>query len=93
MAKFGDLINNRKLVLIQFHNQDGDTQAKVISEAFSDDDCKVVTIDVLKNEELSGLLRVQSTPHYMLYKEGQLTARFDNTVELSELTEAINNRV
>ncbi len=87
MAQFGTLIKDK--LLLQFHNSDGASQSQVISEALTGSDCKVIAIDVLKNQELCMALRINTTPHYMLYNKGQLIARFDNTVKFEEIFNAL----
>lgn len=81
MAKFGELINFDKPVLIDFYadwdeadsNNNLDT-LKDVAAALGDR-AKVIKIDIQKNEELATALKVKGNPTFMIYKDGEMKWR------------------
>ena len=72
MAKFGDLLDDKKPILLAFYSQQEPFAEihlilKDISAAIGDKG-KVIKIDVKKNEKLSEALRVKVLPTFMIYK-------------------------
>jgi len=79
MAKFGELINFEKPVLIDFYadqeNLDDTIQILRSVAATLGDKAKVIKIDIKKNETLADALRVKGNPTFMIYKNGQMKWR------------------
>ena len=79
MAKFGEIINVNKPVLIDFYSDwDGgensvDTLRDVAAALGAT--AKVIKIDIDKNEILADALRVKGNPTFMIYKNGQMKWR------------------
>ena len=72
MAKFGDILDDKKPILLAFYShQEAFTEIhpilKDVSAAIGDKG-KVIKIDVKKNEKLSESLRVKVLPTFMIYK-------------------------
>lgn len=88
MAKFGELINTEKPVLIDFYfdwdDEYGgiDTLKNVVSVLGSK--IKVIKINIKKNETLARALRVKGSPTFMIYKSGEM--RWRKTGELDANT-------
>ena len=79
MAKFGDLINVEKPVLIDFYFDYNDLEKTVHTlrdvTAALGDKAKVIKIDIKKNEILADALRVKGNPTFMIYKNGEMKWR------------------
>ncbi|MAD96300.1 MAG: thiol reductase thioredoxin [Flavobacteriaceae bacterium] len=79
MAKFGEIINVNKPVLIDFYSDwDGaensvDTLRDVAAALGTT--AKVIKIDIDKNEILADALRVKGNPTFMIYKNGEMKWR------------------
>lgn len=80
MSKFGELIEARIPVLLNFYTEDNsvcrsmntvlrDVAAKLGEQA------RVIKIDIDKNKELSDALRVKEIPTLMIYKNGEMKWR------------------
>ena len=80
MSKFGELIETKVPVLLDFY-ADWDEACKEMHPVLRDvaaalgDKARVIKIDVEKNEELSKALRVKGLPTLMIYKEGEMKWR------------------
>jgi len=79
MTKFGELINVKKPVLIDFYfdwNEEENNldTLKDVAAALGDK-AKVIKIDIKKNEILSDTLRVKGNPTFMIYKNGEMKWR------------------
>lgn len=80
MSKFGDLIEARVPVLLNFYtegNQSCEAMNPVLREVASSlgDKARVIKINVDKNEELGTALRIKELPTLMIYKEGEMKWR------------------
>jgi len=79
MAKFGELINAQKPVLIDFYTDYNDVQNTIFTlrnvAAALGDKAKVIKIDIKKNELLADALRVKGNPTFMIYKNGEMKWR------------------
>ncbi|MFT6959457.1 MAG: thioredoxin 1 [Polaribacter sp.] len=79
MAKFGELINSEKPVLIDFYTdqEDSETTIEILRSvaAALGNTAKVIKIDVKKNEMLAHALRVKGNPTFMIYKNGEMQWR------------------
>jgi len=80
MSKFGELIEARVPVLLDFY-ADWDDASTDMHPVLRDvaaalgDKARVIKIDVEKNQELSEALRVKGLPTLMIYKEGEMKWR------------------
>ena len=79
MTKFGDLINIKKPVLIDFYfdwseEENNLDTLKDVAAALGDK-AKVIKIDIKKNEILADTLRVKGNPTFMIYKNGEMKWR------------------
>lgn len=79
MTKFGELINLKKPVLIDFYFDwdDVDNNLDTLKDvaAALGDKAKVIKIDIKKNEILADTLRVKGNPTFMIYKNGEMKWR------------------
>ncbi|MAN58803.1 MAG: thiol reductase thioredoxin [Flavobacteriaceae bacterium] len=80
MSKFGELIETRVPVLLDFYAEWDDastTMHPVLRDvaAALGDKARVIKIDVDKNQELSEALRVKGLPTLMIYKNGEMKWR------------------
>ncbi|MDG1528890.1 MAG: thioredoxin family protein [Polaribacter sp.] len=79
MTKFGELINVKKPVLIDFYfdwseEENNLDTLKDVAAALGDK-AKVIKIDIKKNEILADTLRVKGNPTFMIYKNGEMKWR------------------
>ena len=80
MSKFGELIGLEVPVLLDFYSDDNDS-SNIIHPVLRDvaaaigDKCKVIKINVDKNNELAEALRVKMLPTLMIYKSGEMVWR------------------
>lgn len=80
MSKFGDLIDAKVPVLLDFYtdwNESSTAMHPVLRDvaAAMGDRAKVIKIDVDKNRELAEALRVKGLPTLMIYKSGEMVWR------------------
>ena len=80
MSKFGELIKTETPVLIDFYtdwNESSVSMHPVVRDvaAALGDRVKVIKIDVDKNSELAGALKINSLPTLMIYKDNQMKWR------------------
>jgi len=80
MSKFGELIGLEVPVLLDFYSDDNDS-SNIMHPVLRDvaaaigDKCKVIKINVDKNNELAEALRVKILPTLMIYKSGEIVWR------------------
>ena len=80
MSKFGELIETRIPVLLDFYAE-WDDACKGMHPVLRDvasalgDKARVIKIDVDKNKELAEALRVKDLPTLMIYKDGEMKWR------------------
>lgn len=80
MSKFGELIETKVPVLLDFY-ADWDDASKGMHPVLRDvaaalgDKARVIKIDVEKNEALAEALRVKGLPTLMIYKNGEMKWR------------------
>lgn len=80
MSKFGELIDLRIPVLLDFYTEWNDASnamhpvLKDVAAALGDKG-KVIKINVDKNSQLAEALRVKTLPTLMIYKEGEMKWR------------------
>lgn len=90
MSKFGELLNSKPLVLVDFHatwcgpcKMLSPIIARVAKKA--GDNVRIVKIDVDKNQPLAGSLGVRGVPTLILYKNGEKVWRQSGVVQEREL--------
>ena len=80
MSKFGELIETRVPVLLDFY-ADWDDACTEMHAVLRDvaaalgDKARVIKIDIDKNKELAEALRVKGLPTLMIYKNGEMKWR------------------
>ena len=80
MSKFGELIETRVPVLLDFYAE-WDDACKEMHAVLRDvaaalgDKARVIKIDIDKNKELADALRVKGLPTLMIYKNGEMKWR------------------
>ena len=80
MSKFGELIETRVPVLLDFY-ADWDDACTDMHAVLRDvaaalgDKARVIKIDIDKNKELAEALRVKGLPTLMIYKNGEMKWR------------------
>ena len=80
MSKFGELIETRVPVLLDFYAEwdDGSNEMHAVLRdvaAALGDKARVIKIDIDKNKELAEALRVKGLPTLMIYKNGEMKWR------------------
>lgn len=80
MSKFGELIDLEVPVLLDFYtewNEDAASMHPILRDvaAAIGDRGKVIKIDIDKNNELAGALRIKTLPTLMIYKRGEMKWR------------------
>lgn len=95
MAKFGDLIQSKKPVLIDF-SAEWCGPCKMMAPILHDlknkvgDNATILKIDVDKNPEIAAQYGIQSVPTLMIFKEGQLKWRQSGVVSAIDLQSLLN---
>ena len=80
MARFGDLINVKVPVLLEFFTE-WDETSKIMHPVVKDvaaalgDKAKIIKIDVEKNNKLADALRIKGVPTFIIYKSGEMKWR------------------
>ncbi|GEQ85211.1 thiol reductase thioredoxin [Patiriisocius marinistellae] len=90
MSKFGELIETKIPVLLDFYTE-WDDACKLMHPVLRDvaaalgDKARVIKIDVEKNSELAEALRVKGLPTLMIYKSGEMKWRQSGEQDASTL--------
>jgi thioredoxin 1 len=98
MSKFGELIETRTPVLLDFYAE-WDEACKEMHAVLRDvaaalgDSARVIKIDVDKNKELAEALRVKGLPTLMIYKEGEMKWRQSGEQDANTLIGLVNEYV
>ena len=90
MSKFGELIDVKIPVLLDFYtewNDQSTTMHSILRDvaAALGDKAKVIKIDVDRNQQLSEALRVKSLPTFIIYKNGEMQWRQSGELEANIL--------
>lgn len=80
MTKFGELINSKKPILLDFYKENGhytEHQEAILRDvtAALGDRAKVVKLDIEQNKILSDALRITGYPTYIIYVKGEMKWR------------------
>ncbi|MBG44329.1 MAG: thiol reductase thioredoxin [Aequorivita sp.] len=98
MSKFGELIETRVPVLLDFYAE-WDDACKEMHPVLRDvaaalgDKARVIKIDVDKNKELAEALRVKGLPTLMIYKNGEMKWRQSGEQDANTLIGLVNEYV
>ncbi|OAD91796.1 thiol reductase thioredoxin [Aequorivita soesokkakensis] len=98
MSKFGELIETRIPVLLDFYAE-WDEACKEMHPVLRDvaaalgDKARVIKIDVEKNKELAEALRVKGLPTLMIYKNGEMKWRQSGEQDANTLIGLVNEYV
>ena len=96
MSKFGELIGLEIPVLLDFYSDDNDS-SNIMHPVLRDvaaaigDKCKVIKINVDKNNELTEALRVKMLPTLMIYKSGEMVWRQSGEQDANTLVSLIKD--
>jgi thioredoxin 1 len=96
MSKFGELIGLEVPVLLNFYSDDNDS-SNIMHPVLRDvaaaigDRCKVIKINVDKNNELAEALRVKMLPTLMIYKSGEMVWRQSGEQDANTLVSLIKD--
>ena len=96
MSKFGELIGLDVPVLLDFYSDDNDS-SNIMHPVLRDvaaaigDKCKVIKINVDKNNELTEALRVKMLPTLMIYKSGEMVWRQSGEKDANTLVSLIKD--
>ena len=96
MSKFGELIGFDVPVLLDFYSDDNDS-SNIMHPVLRDvaaaigDKCKVIKINVDKNNELAEALRVKMLPTLMIYKSGEMVWRQSGEQDANTLVSLIKD--
>ena len=98
MSKFGELIETRIPVLLDFYAEwDEACQGmhSVLRDVAADlgDKARVIKIDVDKNKELAEALRVKDLPTLMIYKNGEMKWRQSGEQDANTLIDLVKEYV
>ena len=93
-----ELININKPVLIDFYadwdNADNDNLSTLSDVAAAlGDKAKVIKIDIHKNEDLAGALKVKGNPTFMIYKNGKMKWRQTGFQDANTLITLVHQHV
>jgi thioredoxin 1 len=94
MAKFKDLINSEKPVLVDFYADwcgPCKTMAPIIEQVAGKlgDKAKVIKVNVDKNPEAANAYRIQGIPTLILFKKGQVKWRQSGVVPQNQILKTV----
>ncbi len=98
MSKFGELIDTRIPVLLDFFSS-ADDASTALNPVLRDvaaalgDSARVIKIDVDKNKELAEALRIKDLPTLMIYKNGEMKWRQSGEQDAKTLTDLVNEYI
>lgn len=80
MTKFGELINSKIPVLIDFYTHLENKNTTLHSTlrdvaAALGEKAKIIKIDIEKNKTLANALQIKGVPTFMIYKDGEMMWR------------------
>ena len=98
MSKFGELVDLKIPVLLDFYTEWNDASAAMhpvlrdVAAALGDK-AKVIKIDVDKNSQLAEALRVKGLPTLMIYKKGEMKWRQSGEQDANTLIDLLKEYV
>lgn len=98
MSKFGELIDTRIPVLLDFYSGN-DEACEEMNAVLRDvaatlgDKARIIKIDVDKNKELAEALRIKDLPTLMIYKNGEMKWRQSGDQDAETLMDLVNEYV
>lgn len=98
MSKFGELIEARTPVLLDFYSGT-DAASNEMNAVLRDiaatlgDKARVIKIEVDKNKELSDALRIKELPTLMIYKNGEMKWRQSGEQDVKTLMDLVNEYI
>lgn len=98
MSKFGELMDLKIPVLLDFYTQWND-QSVAMHPVLRDvaaalgDKAKVIKIDVEKNNKLAEALRIKGLPTLIIYKNGEMKWRHSGEQDANTLISIVKNYV
>ncbi len=96
MAKFGELVDIEKPVLLNFYAE-WDENCETIHDTLKDvaaalgDSAKLIKINVESNQALIDALRVKNLPTYMLYRSGEMIWRQSGVLSANDLVTRVQS--
>ncbi|QAA82554.1 thioredoxin [Aequorivita sp. H23M31] len=95
MSKFGELIDTRVPVLLNFYSETDKVcqeMSPILREVATTlgDTGRVIKIDVDKNKELAEALRVRDIPTFIIYKNGEMKWRQSGEQDSRTLVDLVN---
>jgi len=89
MAKFGELISEKKPVLINFYSDLKDIETLNNVVAVLGDKAKVLKINISENQLLVNALQVKENPTFMIFDKGEIKWRKTGFQEANTLISLI----
>ncbi len=98
MSKFGDIIDAKIPILLNFYSDLDDASVEMHAvlrdvAAAMGDNGKVIKIDIEKNPKLSEALRVRGLPTLMIYKGGEMVWRQSGDQDANTIISLMNDFV
>lgn len=95
MAKFSEIINGKKPVLIDFFAEWCEPckmMSPILKQVKKDirDTAIILKVDVDKNQELASKFQIRGVPTLLLFKEGKILWRQSGVVQKNELVNLLN---